>query len=195
MRRGGTHRADSKSPLTCPADWVAERALCELISAAGRGAARNFLGEVLRRALALHPGGVPGSSRRQGGSTDGKEERPEEETRQSGVEGNGPRAQGVREVPRRAQGADPDGAAQGRGLGQPGARPPLLADRPRHPRPAEGAWLGGQGHRPARRRPPARVPGHGGLLAAEPEIHAGFRPGLAGRANCATACCTNPLGP
>jgi hypothetical protein len=35
---------------------------------------------------------------------------------------------------------------------------------------------------------------HAGVVPSESQVHAGFCGGLAGRANCATACCTNSLG-
>jgi hypothetical protein len=144
----------SEEPSDRPRRLSRREGVMRVISSAGRGADQDFFGKSLRLTLALHPGGVPGSSGRQGGSADGKEERPEEETRQSRLEGIRTRAQGVREIPGRAQGTHPDGTAPSVSLGQPGARPSLLADWQRHPRPAERAWLGGQGHRPTRRRSP-----------------------------------------
>ena len=47
------------------------------------------------------------------------------------------------------------------------------------------ARLGSQGDRPPVRRPAPRLPGHDRLLAAQPQVHAGFRRRLARRGNCA----------
>jgi len=43
--------------------------------------------------------------------------------------------------------------------------------------------------------PAGRVPGHEGVFSAEPEIYAQVCRGVAGRAICATACCTIAVGP
>lgn len=58
----------------------------------------------------------------------------------------------------------------------------LVIDRrvgARHPRAAGADRLGQQGHRSARARPPHRVPRDPWLFAAEPQIHAGLRRGVA----------------
>ena len=74
-------------------------------------------------------------------------------------------AEGLRGVPRRTQGADQDCPASSIHRGQSRAGPPLLVDGPRHPAPAEGTRLGGQGHRPLIARSPPGISRRRGFLS------------------------------
>ena len=49
--------------------------------------------------------------------------------------------------------------------------------------------------RRARQRPAPGVPRHGRILSQKPQVHAGIRPGLVRRGNCARGACTNHLVP
>jgi hypothetical protein len=71
----------------------------------------------------------------------------------------------------------------------------LLAHGKYHPRPPAGDRLGGQSHRPPRRRSPGRVSGHGRPLFAQPALHEAFRRGISRPSNCETICFAIALGP
>src|SRR5947208_3400720 len=114
------------------------------------------------RKLLLRPAPGPRATRdRFGGRVSGDEarsrprsyDRPEE--REQGERWNGqeeagsrgrPRGlEGLRRVPDGPQGPHPPGPDEGRAVGEPGADPPLLADRERPLGPPAEPGLGGQG--------------------------------------------------
>ena len=76
----GVKRCSTRTCHVRRVDMVLIKGVMRVISTAVRDAGQEFFGEVLRRAPVLHLGGVPSSSRCQGGPVDGKKERPEEET-------------------------------------------------------------------------------------------------------------------
>ena len=82
--------------------------------------------------------------------------------------------------------AHPAGAAAGRPVRQRGHGPALLGHRADDPRAAGARGLGRQGDRSAGRGSARGLPRHEGLLAAQPQVHARLRRGLAGAGNCAS---------
>ncbi len=107
---------------------------------------------------------------------------------------DGSRSDRLWRLPRRPESAREVRSRAGGPGRQPGAGAALLEHRPRHPGSTGPAGMGGRGDRPAVPRPAPRVPGHEGLLAAKPQVHAGLCRGLARRANRATDRCTIALG-
>lgn len=98
---------------------------------------------------------------------------------------------GLRGSPPRPAGPGPGRPRSCGARGEPRTRPSLLVDRPGHPRAAGRTRVGGEGHRPARRRSPEGVLREQGLLQPQPPVHEELRRGVAGPGYRARAPCTD----
>jgi len=92
----------------------------------------------------------------------------------------------LRRLARRSESPHPRDAAARRPCREQRADQPLLADRPRHPRPPGGARLGRQGGRPPGRRPARGVSRLARLLVGQSALYAGVRRSLARSGNSPT---------